>query len=131
MNASNETFLNAIWKGDMSAVQDQLDQGIDINMIDFKTDNHMTALMLALKAGHQEVARLLVSKGVNVNALDNKGNTALWYVMGNAETAKLLISAGIDVNTKNGWGISPLSFYSNFSKNDKIVELLRSAGAKQ
>jgi ankyrin repeat protein len=51
--------------------------------------------------------------------------------MGNAETAKLLISAGIDVNTKNGWGISPLSFYSNFSKNDKIVELLRSAGAKQ
>jgi cytohesin len=57
-----------------------------------------------------EAAQLLISKGADVNAKDDNGNTPLHHAAdGNCEEmARLLIKAGADPNTKGELGATPL-----------------------
>ena len=71
-------FLNAIWNGDITAVQSEVENGADVNCVDHGTDGQPTALILALMAGREDIAKYLISKGANVNAKDSNGNTCLF-----------------------------------------------------
>ncbi len=58
-----------------------------------------TALMLAANSGNAEIVRLLIERGANINASENKkGQTALMWAAaeGHSEIVSLLIERGAD-----------------------------------
>ena len=87
-----------------------------------------------------EVQKLLQQNGVDVNAREGRGNTAL-HLAKDTSIAKLLINAGADPNLKNADGYTPLhmwhvldqvtwaEFWSDHRKYLELVTLLLEAGA--
>lgn len=88
-------------------------------------------LLLAAWENYVKTAKLLISKGANVNAGDNKSWTPLhWAVYKNSrKTAELLISKGADVNAKAEYGITPLHL-AKINDHTDMVNILRRHGAK-
>lgn len=89
-----------------------------------------TALIFASDIDHNEIAKILIETGANVNAQNNTGDTALLTAThrGNPELMKILIQAGANVNTQNNRGDTALMIAA-FKSNGKIAKLLIEAGA--
>lgn len=68
-------------------------------------------LMAAAKRGQTEVAMALIAVGIDVNAKDALGKTALFGAVKNcySETALALIAAGADLYAKTSRGKTPMS----------------------
>jgi ankyrin repeat protein len=68
-------------------------------------------LIDAVKSGNRALIHSILSKRVDVNALDPDGTSALhWAVRGgDLDTVRLLIGAGARINTSNRYGVTPLS----------------------
>jgi ankyrin repeat protein len=65
----------------------------------------------AADAGYDDVVKYLATKGIDVNAKDEYGNTSLHFAAGHDETVegiKFLIDIGADVNVQNKNGNTPL-----------------------
>lgn len=125
---SNDTFLNAIWDGIIEVVKSEVENGANVNCVDYKTDGQPTALILAINAGREEIAEYLISKGANVNGKDSNGNTCLFDLRmckNSGIMAKLLIENGIDVNIRNNFGFMALKFCDS-----EVSAILKNAGAK-
>jgi ankyrin len=84
----------------------------------------------ALNAGDLETARTLVAEGVDVDAPQGDGATALhWAAHRNdLDAATLLIEAGAHVNAANGLGATPL-WLAAINGSASMVERLLEAGA--
>ena len=69
--------------------------GVDVNV---PQSNSTTPLMIAAAHCTLQVVRALVAKGADMNALDDKGMTAVVGAVaaGHAETATFLVTAGAD-----------------------------------
>lgn len=84
-------------------------------------------LMRAVERGSLEAAKYLVTSGANVNAVDNEGHNALFYLYKDYEPDKqllqYLIEQGINVNQLDYSGKNVL-FYAT-----KHIDLLLKAGA--
>jgi uncharacterized protein len=65
----------AIMKGDTETVKKFIEYGADVNEL----SNGLTPLMLAARFNKVEIISLLISKGADVKAKDEKGFTALKY----------------------------------------------------
>ena len=78
----------------------------------------------------QAVVRTLLKSGVDVNATQIDGTTALHWAAyhDDAELAALLIKAGANANTANRYGVPPLALAST-NGNAAVVRLLLEAGA--
>ena len=63
-----------------------------------------TPLMAASEEGHEEVCRVLLDAGADVDASEEKGRCALYYACahGHTSTAQLLLDHGADVSARNG-----------------------------
>ena len=61
---------DAAKNGDLAGVQAELDKGVDVNA---KSRTATTPLHYAAAYGHEEIAKLLIAKGANVNAKDGIG----------------------------------------------------------
>lgn len=118
------------------------DNGADINA---RGKDGSTLLMTALVAGGPggtDTALYLIQKGVDVNAADSQGATALLLAaaMGNVDVVKALIAKGANVNAKTDAGLTPLAKAQEAdfdpadadrkARQDEIVRLLKAAGAK-
>ena len=77
--------------------------------------------LLVIKPPDLEEIKRALNDGVNVNLLDDNGETFLHYtIKKNLPTcAKVLIEAGIDVNKKDKNKNSPI--YTAVNKNNRII----------
>ncbi len=78
-----------------------------------------------------DAVRLLIQRGVRINAQDNEGNTALMMaVTGDSSGVQALLDAGADPNIKNKAGKTALQIAKE-KKKDNIIKLLQERGAKE
>jgi ankyrin repeat protein len=82
-------------------------------------------------SGYLGIVRELIPQGVNINAQENGGWTALMYAAakGNLDIFQVLLAAGADVNLKERSGETALSKAAYWGYLE-IVNLLLSAGAE-
>jgi len=95
---------NNIWvaagDGDLSRVQELLDQGQDVNSQD---ENGYTPLHAASSYGRMEVLNFLLSVGADVNSRDSDGDQPL-HVCETVEVAQVLLQSGAQIAAKNSEG---------------------------
>ncbi len=111
--------------------------GADINV---QSSKGKTALHCAAKAGFIKVVNLLIEKGANIDATDNKGETPLFEALRSTikdreklhETLDTLLIKGANPNFKNNRGLTPLQVAKQKRRtdSDKIVDILQKHGAK-
>ena len=72
----------------------------------------------------------LLEDGADVNAVDSKGRTPLYWACykNNPELVKVLIQAGADVNAVDSYGNTPL-YWVCYNNNPDLVKVLIQAGA--
>jgi len=110
MHLSNGKFIEEIYfdsciRGALFSVQDVLGRGVDMNTHFTQPDTQpqwWTALHLAAANGQDEVVKLLVEAGMDVNLETSAGNSPLRFaaMYGHLSTCKLLIDLGADMNLK-------------------------------
>ena len=89
----NEALISATDKCDKTKVQLLLDQGVDLNTVDY---NWRTALMIASRDGCLEIVKLLIQYKVDINYKNNWGMTALDWAKREkkSDIIKLLLENG-------------------------------------
>ncbi|HLQ75909.1 MAG TPA: ankyrin repeat domain-containing protein [Terriglobia bacterium] len=87
-------------------------------------------LVDAAKSGDKEALRTLLKQGVNINAAEADGTTALHWASyrDDVEAADLLIKAGAKVNAANDLGATPL-WTASQNGSETMVRRLLTAGA--
>lgn len=87
-----------------------------------------TALGLATYFGHEEVTKLLISRGADVNVPANNGFNVFpihsAVASGNRNMTKMLINAGANVNVKQKAGFTPLHAAAQQGDIELIILLL-------
>lgn len=83
-------WLYVAARGDTTALKEMIDQGLDVNTVDY---DGRSAMMLAAARGHTEILQLLMRNSGDVNATDAFGNTPLWEAIkaGHDECAEALL----------------------------------------
>ncbi|MCA8448971.1 ankyrin repeat domain-containing protein [Burkholderia vietnamiensis] len=123
------TFLHAIQRNDIEAVEQALDNGMDPNMV--VEAGEVSALHAAVKAMNIEVVRSLIAHGANVNAIDEQARTPLHHaVSGGAAITRLLLEAGANPNVRSIEQYSPLHLALLADRPDlETIQALVEAGA--
>ena len=131
------SYYRALSEGDGEAVRAYLDAGMSANHV-FEGSNRRTPLMVLFFGGGacskgaegRETVALLIKRGANVNAQDEKQNTALMFAADKCdrETLRMLLRAGAKLNAKNWAGLTALSM-GIVSGNPGLEELI-AAGAR-
>lgn len=87
---------------------------------------NLTHLMNAARNGHLEVLKLLLDYSAEINAQDDKGNTALHYATseGFSRIVKTLVSEGANKDLKNIKGETPLDIAIS-SDHKEIADALK------
>lgn len=88
----------------------------------------LTPLMMAASDGNVICLNQLINSGVEVNATDDKGSTALFYASNSLECTKSLIQAGANVSVENYMDSTPL-IEAMWSGNIKVAQELITHGA--
>jgi len=89
-----------------------------------------TPLHHAADTGNKEVIVLLLSNGANIEAVDNKGRTALYYASGSLKTIEFLVKHGANIKAKDNDGSTALhSAAARFGSSKETVRWLVKLGA--
>ena len=104
--------------------------------IDIVSPTRGTPLHLAAIFSHYEIAKLLISKGADVNARNDDGFTPLHQAAYSFSTGpqkirtiELLIAKGANVNSKGESGGTPLDIANTWGREPAIA-ILRKHGGK-
>jgi serine/threonine-protein phosphatase 6 regulatory ankyrin repeat subunit B len=87
-------------------------------------------LINAAQKGDLAQVKSLITAGVDVNAKNDRGFTALMGASqdDDVEVVQALVAAKADVNAKDNYGLTSLTYAAG---HDGVVKLLRQAGAKE
>jgi ankyrin repeat protein len=120
-------FRSAAGSGNLDAVKEFLDDGVDVNS---SSNSGYTALLASSLRGHLPVVKVLIEHGANVNARDNDGDFPLLASIssGHTDIAELLLENGADINMKNRRGVTPLILAAENGETE-IVKILLIKGA--
>lgn len=114
-----ELLVRAIVSSDDKFVQRWIEEG---KPVDFYDREHRSPLHYAVQYKNVGIVESLLDCGVDIEAKDRNGNTALsdaiFYSGGDKTIIKLLISKGADQNNKNNHGVSPLSLAKSVGNFD-------------
>src|SRR4051794_2640215 len=88
-----------------------------------------TPLMYAAIYGDAEAVRLLLEKGANLNAQNNRGGTALMYATDSEEKTRLLLDHRSNPNLRSGEGRTALLVAVGQVGSYPVVKLLLERGA--
>ena len=104
--------------------------------IEVKNNNGWTGLIIACFNSHVELAVYLISKGANVNAVNNKGTSVFMYaktpVIQNFKginILEILLDNGAKINHLDKFNKSVLDYVYDL-KDEKLLKWLTSKGAK-
>ncbi|MET3026445.1 ankyrin repeat domain-containing protein [Flavobacterium sp. UW10123] len=84
---SNSPFHLAISKGDVESVKKFISYGADVN----KIVNNMTPLMVAARFNQVEIIKILLEKGADLSAENDRGLTALHFAEFGKSTESIAI----------------------------------------
>jgi ankyrin repeat protein len=92
-------WRSAVVQGDLDALEDAIDHGIDIDALD---RYGQTALMLAARAGDARTVGWLIGRGADLDHAAKFGLSAtmLAVIGGHREVVRLLVAAGADVTLR-------------------------------
>lgn len=114
-----------------------LAKGADLTIVDANGDNLAAYLVQGYSPQRAELfeakSKLLVEKGLKLDALQKNGNTLYHLAMAKDDLAllKRLESLKLDVNSKNAEGLTVLHKAAMTAKSDEILKYLMSIGAKK
>ncbi|ADQ66022.1 ankyrin repeat domain-containing protein [Halogeometricum borinquense] len=111
---------------------EEFDELIDDADLTHRSDNGSTLLHKAAGADRPEIARELIDRGIDLDAQNNGGHTALLHAIEveSYDTAEVLLEAGADPNIFDNKGRCPLSVAVTRGRSDrKFVKLLLEHGA--
>ena len=121
---TNRALLDAVVLRNKDGVRDSLRAGAEVNARD--AEHEETAIILAAKSGDAEIVQLLIDKGADVEARDDRGRTALFFAPVGSESFVGLLAAGADIRAKDYEGNTILiEKVSESASLDEIEELLR------
>ena len=129
VNNDYKLFESAIRNNDVTAIQNLVSSGADVNAED---DQGLTVLMCAVATSHNlDITRMLLEAGANVNARTEGGVSALVYAVfiGNTEAVRMLLEAGANVNIRDSLGRPFLNSVVQVLDNSDVICLLLNAGA--
>jgi ankyrin repeat protein len=124
-------LMLAAMYGHKSVLEALLDAGADPNLgSDEQFEEGTTALMYIASSffasNRAEVIKLLVDRGADLNAQNDKGQTALLLALQNTDAVKASIEAGADLNLRDNNGNSAMMLGTW-----AVQRLLRQAGASE
>jgi hypothetical protein len=124
-----DALVYAAFMNDLPKVNELIAAGMDVNAVD--SENNATALMEAAGNGNQEMVKVLLSAGADVNARSKNGRTAVLNVQEDttAEIVWTLVAAGAKVNRKDDDGNTPLMMAARID-NVTVIKALLDAGVK-
>jgi ankyrin repeat protein len=127
----NKALLQAICNADAPAVA----AIATAHGVDERDDEGRTPLMLSAGLGHDQVVCALLAAGADVNAVDGRGFTALFYACHNGDedsgypdVVEALLAAGADKEAQIGYGVRPLMYAAGHGEAG-VVQVLLAAGA--
>ena len=97
------------------------------------TGYKILAMLKKINVKHINTAKFLISKGADLNAITNGGDTVLHYLAFNpvskihVELARLLLEKGANPNITNNTGVSPLKQVKLFLSGSVITGLSASS----
>jgi uncharacterized protein len=121
--AGDESFIDAVKRGDREAVRTYLARRADVNA---READGTTALHWAVRADDAEGVAVLLRAGANVNAANRYGITPLWLAgtNGNAAVIETLIKAGANVDAALPSGETALLVATRSGSTDAVRALL-------
>lgn len=137
MISLQEQLLSAIARENIFEISSLLSSGDLVNEMD---SQGWTPLVRAIEIGNDEIVKLLLENGADVNVILYNKNTSLHLAVDSAidgtiqtggtpgdeptEIIELLVKNGANILAKNAQGESPLEWAKNYH-SDKIAELLQ------
>ena len=124
--SADENILSAANSGDLIGLEEAIKAGANINA----QDENGSSLILASLNGNFEIAAFLINNGIDVNAVDEYGRTALMYASkdGYIEIVDLLLKNKADINSKDNQGLTAILLATK-DKKLEIIKLLIANGA--
>lgn len=123
-----QEILDAVQAGDAEGVA-RLARPAAVNVAGL---GGMTPLMLASQLGRPDMVATLLAAGAAIDAVDERGFTALFYGCynpdedrGHPEVVELLLGAGADKEAKIGFGVRPLMYAAGNGEAGVVQALLR------
>ena len=130
---ADKAMFKGIRNGQIEMVKEAIANGANVNTFNI---NIVSPLHYAVSSSQNDIVKLLISKGADVNFMDmsgkySRGFTPLIIAVrnNNVEGVRMLLANGADINAKDGNtnGESPL-FYSLNSDNIEITKMLIDEG---
>ncbi len=120
-----QEIFDAIRNGDTAKVMALVEK--DPRLVQARNARQSTPLHVAVDTGNATLARYLIEKGADINAVNQNNWTPLFYAK-QADIAKRLVESGADVNFA-GSLFTPLA-HAVFQKRKEVAECLLENGAQ-